>query len=880
MIDKSTTPPCAAADADAIAMAQTRIDAEDLATAVGELAGTPMADADLTALIATLENLGRLGRTCPRRETATARSPLKLGRFHVHEELGRGGFGIVVRADDPDLQRTVALKVPLPERLLADQPLDDYVREAKIAAQLEHAGIVRIYEAGWLGPIWYIAAEYCSGPTLAQWLNGHPQRISPRLAAELIIQIAAAVHYAHTRGVLHLDLKPANILMEPGPPTSSPARPMITDFGLASRLETTGLDDRQRIAGTLVYMAPEQVLGNSARIGVCCDVFALGALLYDLLHSLPAVDISQPRPTPQELLNFTQSLRPPSALVPRDLDAICQKCLQSEPQDRYASAQDLALDLQRYLAGQPVTARPINWAARRAYAIRRRPLVAALLSLLTLTTLASAVFILYAWRRAETNLVALQTEQARHVETANRLDSSLLNLTWLIQESQLQPKPARESTDEELNLLHDFYREITTWTQHTSTGVPHEAILAAGHSLGMLEAIRAADRQRLDAEFQDGLAAWRTVHALAPQESKWRRAMALHVLFYCQKSPFVGMLWWRHPEVGGPALDSEVVALIEEPFALLSIELAKKLKRASDRERAQAALQNAILLLEERRQLPDPQLTRSYALLVAYNELTDVAYQVHADSDYVQVLDKATTLAESIGSEATNSPRLAEAIGETYRLHGSVSFRQRDPRATLRWNLQAIEFTKRAAEALPEDTYVRFKLADLRERTGNLYVSQGEHQLAVAMYHDALEELNQGIARHAKHRTLIYHRLAVLRALAAELLRSADYSSAESKLKEAITEYEQTPLGNQDSRTRWKDIIACYQMLGRIYADQEHAAEAIAAYTKSQTLLDQAKARYGSRQDFLDLTARNRRELAAIQSRSATKPQTVPAIAQ
>jgi len=294
-------------------------------------------------------------------------SSIAIGRFRVLRELGRGGYGIVYLAFDPVLKREVALKVPRPEVLVTPDLRRRFLREAQAAAGLEHPHIVPVYDAGEVGPICYIASAYCRGITLAAWLRNQPSLTEPRTAAALSADLAEAMQHAHERGVLHRDLKPGNILVEPaglardGHPESIAVK--ITDFGLA---KLTGSEEESTCSGAIIgtpaYMAPEQAAGMPGQIGPAADVYALGAILYEMLTDRPPFKGPTTLDTLQQVRN--QDPLPPSRLharLPRDLEIICLKCLQKEATQRYRTAGNLADDLRRFVAHQPIHARPPSW---------------------------------------------------------------------------------------------------------------------------------------------------------------------------------------------------------------------------------------------------------------------------------------------------------------------------------------------------------------------------------------------------------------------------------------------------------------------------------------------------------------------------------------
>jgi serine/threonine-protein kinase len=284
-------------------------------------------------------------------EISTDNLPNSLGDYELREEIGRGGMGIVYRARQISLDRDVALKLILRGNLATAQDQARFQAEAQAAAQLDHPHIVPIYEVDSHDGLGYFTMPLVEGVTLSSRMADG--LLPNREAAGLVMKIARAIHYAHGRGVVHRDLKPANILLD------RQGEPHVTDFGLAKRLHADeSLTRTGSIMGTPLYMAPEQAGGNRGAIGPACDIYSLGAILYALVTGRPP--IQGPSPVDTLLMVLEQDPLPPRLLnrqLDRDLEMIILRCLQKPPELRYATADELANDLQSYLNNEPVAAR-------------------------------------------------------------------------------------------------------------------------------------------------------------------------------------------------------------------------------------------------------------------------------------------------------------------------------------------------------------------------------------------------------------------------------------------------------------------------------------------------------------------------------------------
>ena len=301
-------------------------------------------------------------------DTGATRLP-SLPGYEIEGELGRGGMGVVYKARQLSLNRTVALKMIRDSSLAGDKERARFRVEAEAAARLQHPNIVQIYDLREHEGQPFFAMEYVPGGTLAQLLYNRPQ--PPRRAAELVEALARAVHYAHQQGIVHRDLKPANVLLafsDASEKRRSAERfseaslnlcvPKISDFGLAKTLDSaSGVTPSTAILGTPSYMAPEQARGKGKDIGPWTDVWALGAILYEALTGRPPFEGESLVQTIDQV-RFQEPVPPSRSQpdVPADLEAICLRCLQKEPARRYPSAAALAEDLQHFLAGRPLAA--------------------------------------------------------------------------------------------------------------------------------------------------------------------------------------------------------------------------------------------------------------------------------------------------------------------------------------------------------------------------------------------------------------------------------------------------------------------------------------------------------------------------------------------
>ena len=392
----------------------------------------------------------------------------RLGDFEVGRELGRGGMGVVYEARQVSLNRPVALKVLAGAASLTRTAVARFHREAETAARLHHTNIVPIYATGEDGGVHYYAMELIAGPSLDRVLgelrrgsgagpltlrtDAEPAVVNPPVTkrpdstepeppvgsslgsdgryfdtvARLIAEVADALHYAHQNGVIHRDIKPSNLLLSPDD------RLRVNDFGLARLLEEPGMTVSGEFVGTPAYMPPEQIAAGRA-VDRRTDVYSLGATLYEMLTLRPSfTGANRAEILTQVLQNDPAPPRRVNPRVPRDLETVCLKAMEKSPGRRYSSAAELAADLRRFLAGEPVAARRVGLLGRLWKHARRRPVVAALSAAVVALALGGAGAVTVLWRQAESALagerVARQDEAAEREKAEAELAAKLILL--------------------------------------------------------------------------------------------------------------------------------------------------------------------------------------------------------------------------------------------------------------------------------------------------------------------------------------------------------------------------------------------------------------------------------------------------------------------
>ncbi len=428
----------------------------------------------------------------------------QIGGYEVQELVGRGGMGVVYRARQRKLNRIVAVKTIVTGSMAGSTEIERFRREAEAAARLDHPGIVPVFEIGEESDVVFFSMGYVAGGSLAEHLRENT--LTPSAAAETVRQLAKALQFAHDAGVLHRDLKPANVMLDEA------GHPKLADFGLARMIDREGVTLTGAAVGTPSYMPPEQATGLFP-IGPTSDVYGLGAILYACLCGHPPFR----GPSTMATLNMVMFERPAALRqlrsdIPRDLETICEKCLEKYPSSRYQSAAELADELQRFLDDRPILARPVPVWTRLARWCRRKPLVAGLIGTVAVTLIAgivvSSYFAFLARQRAiNAELASNAAKQQSHL--------ALRSLRTVIRSVQEQLKAIPETREVRRTLLVQVLDDL----KEVSNGYIEQAEVDRESALAL------ADLARLYTEIGDEAG----TGVVALSDSHFRRSAEMYL---------------------------------------------------------------------------------------------------------------------------------------------------------------------------------------------------------------------------------------------------------------------------------------------------------------------------------------------------------------
>jgi serine/threonine-protein kinase len=592
--------------------------------------------------------------------------------YEILAELGRGTMGVVYKARQPGLKRVVALKMILAGVHAGEHERNRFRAEAEAVARLQHPNIIQVHEVGADDGCPFFSLEYVEGTSLDRKIRGTPQ--PPREAAHLAQTLAQAMDYAHSRGVIHRDLKPANVLL------STDGTPKIGDFGLAKRLEDdTGQTRTGAILGTPSYMAPEQAEGRPHEVGPLSDVYALGAILYELLTGQPPFRATSVVATLAQVR--TREPVAPTQLqpgVPCDVETICLKCLQKDPARRYPTAGALADDLKRFLAGEPIVARPVGRLERAWRWCRRNPAVAGLTAAVALTLVAGTGVALGFAAQASANATEArdQADRARASEQQAR---------------ELADRARKNEDEARRNAVRTEKAAAAAKRQH------HQAVVR------MIDLVE---------KLQNRLRSKRLPARADPEMRKLRDDMLVTL-----KQSLLGMA----REMEGDEVSSFAAAATYQQFG----DLLKKLGQGTEALRMYRQGYELVKRVADAQ--PDSDLARAN-LAVFLQRLGDVVFEVDGDA---RAARKPYTQAHDLQREILLHPRsrqytplqLKTQLSHSAMRLGKVCLALGDPAAARKHFQESLDFRKAWTEA------------ETKNVAALSYLSESHYWLAVTAWH-------------------------------------------------------------------------------------------------------------------------------------------------
>lgn len=821
-------------------------------------------------------------RSASVKEPAPASPPPQVEGFEILRLLGRGGMGVVYLAQDLRLNRPIALKfLQSPESTPED--MHRFRTEAEAAAQLCHPNIVQVYgvgehrsEDGQERP--YLVLEYIEGTSLDDWLHGQPQ--PPLLAAELVEVLARAVTFAHARGIIHRDLKPANVLLQRlerdghvsseavtrklGTPGRSTAllftwAPKITDFGLAKRLQVpSSLSQTGCSLGTPSYMAPEQARGLSSEMGPATDVYGLGAVLYELLTGRPPFIGVVPMDTLLRVM-YEEPI-PPTRLqpqVPRDLETICLKCLHKDPRRRYASAEDLADELRRFKAGEPIRARPAGIMERCWRWSRRHPAIAALTGLLVCLLITSLS--IFTWlflnadqqrRRAEGAVQALRQEESatrtaweaerkRRDQARRALDSLSARIIdgWLANRQNLLPDQ-RAFLENILKQYQEYADDVAT-DEGSRTSAAH-AWLRCGLILRRLE--RPVHAQ---AAFREAYNRYTELAKQYPRQTAYRSDLANAALNLAMQLHAAGQLAEAEPvfdqvltTLAGLGTQASAADRLTQARAHYQLgRLRQDQKRLADAEAHwNQAREQATRLAQDQPQLLEAGELASDTIQQLSHLLTAQQRFAEAQRIQAQYLAQWQRLVEDHPTETHLKRRLGveySNIGASLQHQGRLTEAEAPLRKSVEILSSLVAKEPDNAEAQPDLALSYLNLGIVLNALRRLPESKEPLVVAVSLYEKLLSDNpSSQMIRH--HLGSAYNTLALTQW---GLGQAAD---GEETHRRAIAMQERLMADVPASLTFQVDLGGSYCNLGNLMYMTGRAKQALVPYEKSIALLESA----------------------------------------
>jgi serine/threonine-protein kinase len=721
-----------------------------------------------------------------------------LPGYEILRELGRGGMGIVYWAWQSGARRLVAVKMMLAGDYGSPQQRARFRIEAEAVGRLQHTNIVSIYEVGEEGNRPYLSMEYVGGGSLADKLAGTP--LPARAAAELVETLARAMDYAHQRGIVHRDLTPTNVLL------TTEGVPKISDFGLA-KLTVGGGDMRTQtgsVLGTPSYMAPEQAEGRTGDIGPSTDVYALGAILYEMLTGRPPFRAATPLETLQQVRGQEPvSLRRLQPKVPLDLETICLKCLSKEPPKRYATAKELADDVRRYLQEEPIQARRTSLPERAWRWCRRNPAVAGLL-------LTVGVVLLTAVVGLAIGLVVLDEEQRR---TEQRRKEAVAERV----RADANAKAAAEQRSLALETLKNVVFDIQAELKHRPAMQPFRKKMLEKAAEGLQRVARSAetaaqvDHSMASAHIELGdiflLLGEGAAKARGHYETAERIAQAL-----TEHDP-------------AHSLGQRDLTLAYQGLGKASLELG-------DLSAAEAAIGKSLTIAKRRARFDPANIEAQRDLVRSWTDVGDLNENLGHTAVARDAYTNAVMLSQNLARECPG-PLMQRQLGLSYSRLGNVLEKQGDFKAARNAFVEAQSIVKNLAQADPGSDQVQRDLFISCKRLGDVSLALGDVQAARKAFEEALQV---GKARaHADPSNIDIQRdlsTAYVR-LGKISQRLADAPAVRESFREAVTIMKEVTRADPANAQSRLGLGNCYMWLGDASLQQGDVQAAREAFDRA-----------------------------------------------
>jgi serine/threonine-protein kinase len=739
----------------------------------------------------------------------TTGGPAPAAGYEILGELGRGGMGVVYKARQIGLNRVVALKMVLSGAHASQHQLDRFRTEAEAVARLHHPHIVQIYEVGERDGLPYFSLEYLDGGSLSDQIKREPQ--APDRAAKVAVQLARGVQYAHAHGIVHRDLKPANILFD------ADGVPKITDFGLAKKLEAgaSGQTQSGTIVGTPSYMAPEQARGEVRELGPAADIYSLGAILYELLTGRPPFHGATLLETLEQVR--TQEPVPPRQLVPkvpRDLETIALKCLQKEPAKRYPSAQVMADDLARFLAGQPILARPVGTVERFVRWCKRNPriagLTAAVIILLVIGTIVSSTLAIgMARERNQKEAERLKAVEARELAETRRAEAEAAKL-----EAQRNAEEVLKQSKLALRSFGTLIDEV----QKQIGDAPGMQALKLKLLETALEGLDKVAKSDEDSRLlgQSMAAAYMRIGQLFQRMGESEKAFAQ----YQKCHEIIQALATRDPH--GPVAQTNLAASLTM-LGEMSLELRRDVHTALKYYQQALALRQEVVALPPDEKLDPARLRQDLAeshtrVGVMYLRLGEPVRAAGYFQDALAIRE------EQAACDEKNLP-LQLDVARSHTALGEVRFRARDWPAAKEHFAKALAVCERVQAADPEVPRYKFELANTLGNFGVFDLRTGD--LAAAKDHlprcqsimAALAALDEKDASYQRYLALADYRCGTL------ARRAGDPEAADRFNRECLTRRKKLAAANSTNERRAIELLLVQSRTGAHEAVAKAAAE-------------------------------------------------------